>query len=70
MATMRLEISGMSCGHCVSAVRTALAALPGVRVERVEVGLAQVSYEPAEIRPEAMAEAVEEAGYAVRRQAA
>lgn len=34
---MKIKIEGMTCGHCVRAVTTALEKLPGV--ERVEVDL-------------------------------
>jgi copper chaperone CopZ len=36
--TTKYHITGMTCGHCVSAVSGELSALPGVR--RVEVDLA------------------------------
>lgn len=63
MESMHLEIDGMSCGHCVGAVKTALAELPGVRVQDVRVGSADVSYDPSTSSPEQIAEAVREAGY-------
>ena len=58
-------ISGMSCGHCVRAVREALERIEGVEVEAVEIGAARVRYD-ADATPRArIAEAVEEEGYAV-----
>ncbi|MGH7713396.1 MAG: heavy-metal-associated domain-containing protein, partial [Gemmatimonadaceae bacterium] len=39
---IRLEIDGMSCGHCVASVRTALATVPGVQVADVSIGQARV----------------------------
>ena len=63
MATMELEISGMSCGHCVNAVREALDELDGVDVQRVEIGSATVDYDPARSSPAAIQGAIEEAGY-------
>lgn len=42
METLSLSIRGMTCGHCVARVRTALAAVPGVQVEDVRVGSADV----------------------------
>jgi copper chaperone len=59
-----LKIEGMSCGHCVKAVKTALEALDGVTVESVSVGAATVAYDPAVATPEKLAEAVNDAGYA------
>ncbi len=62
-ATLRIE--GMSCGHCVKAVRDALAEVEGVQVERVDVGEALVAYDPAQTSPAAIGEAVRDAGYEV-----
>ena len=45
MDTVKLNISGMSCGHCVARVRSALAAVPGVTVTSVAVGLATLELE-------------------------
>ena len=58
-----IAISGMSCEHCVRAVREALARLEGVTVENVEIGAATVSYGDAVGREEVIA-AIEDAGYA------
>lgn len=61
--TFTLLIGGMSCTHCVRAVRTALAEVPGAQVGRVDVGSATVRYDPARTSPAAIAEAVRDAGY-------
>jgi copper chaperone len=63
MSTLNLEIEGMSCGHCVSAVTQALRELPGVEVKNVSVGAAQVAYEADKVSPEDIVLAVEDAGY-------
>ena len=63
MSTIDLEIEGMSCSHCVSAVSEALGELDGVTVERVEIGSARVAYEPHRVSPTQIVEAVEDAGY-------
>lgn len=63
MATMELKISGMSCGHCVNAVKDALSELDGVDVRRVEIGSATVDYDPARTSRAAIEGAIEEAGY-------
>lgn len=58
-----LKIEGMTCGHCVEAVRKALAAVPGVDQ------VAEVSLESGSARIEGPADsqlliaAVEEEGY-------
>ncbi len=58
-----LEIEGMSCGHCLNAVNRALAAVPGVEIESVQIGRAEVRYDEATTSPDALEAAVGEAGY-------
>ena len=65
MKTETLQIEGMSCGHCVKAVRQALDDLDGVEVRNVEIGTAEVSYDPAVVDPKQIDEAIDEAGYTV-----
>ena len=60
-----LAISGMSCGHCVAAVKSALNAAPGVAVQEVTVGSATVKLEP-QTSPDIALAAVREAGYEAR----
>ena len=33
-----LTLNGMSCGHCVMAVKEVLASIPGIKTELVEIG--------------------------------
>ena len=66
MERVSLSIEGMTCGHCVRAVDRALGSVPGVQVERVEVGSAIVSYDPALAKPEQIEEAISAEGYEVR----
>ena len=40
-----LHIDGMSCGHCLNAVNQALAQVPGVQIESVRIGRAEVRYD-------------------------
>ncbi|HSU94537.1 MAG TPA: cation transporter [Gemmatimonadaceae bacterium] len=63
MTRTTLKIDGMSCGHCVTAVKKALLDLDGVTVESVAVGTATVQYDPAVASPEKIAEAIGDAGY-------
>ncbi len=65
MQTETLTIGGMSCGHCVRAVREALERVEGVEVENVEIGTARVRYDASKTPRARIAEAVEEEGYAV-----
>ena len=45
MRQLTLHITGMTCGHCLHAVQSALAAKPGVRLESLRMGRAAVSYD-------------------------
>ena len=58
-----LHIEGMSCGHCLTAVNRALGAVPGVRIEEVRIGRADVSYDESVTDPSQLEAAVAEAGY-------
>ncbi len=63
MERLALKIEGMSCGHCVANVTTALKAVDGVRVETVGIGSASLAYDPATTNPGAITSAVAKAGY-------
>lgn len=65
MARSTLNVTGMTCDHCVAAVRTALEELPGVRSARVELenGRVVVDYDDAKASPRELTAAVADAGY-------
>ncbi|HXY30292.1 MAG TPA: cation transporter [Gemmatimonadaceae bacterium] len=63
MKHLTLSIDGMSCGHCLQTVRSALDRLPGVTVEHVAIGGARLSYDPSQTSPERIVEAVDAEGY-------
>ncbi len=63
MQHLDLTIDGMSCGHCLNAVRGALARVPGVRIETVSIGRARVEFDPAAANADQIAAAVSAAGY-------
>jgi len=65
LRTEDLNIGGMSCGHCVSAVRGALERIPGLEVVDVVVGVARVQYDPALVDRAAIVAAVAGEGYSV-----
>ena len=65
MTQLTMDISGMTCGHCVSSVTRALKGLDGVAVEQVTLGKATLSYDASATSPARIAEAVEEEGYRV-----
>lgn len=60
--TTTLSITGMSCGHCVTAVTESLAAVPGVTVRDVTIGQAVVDVDRT-VTPAQLAAAIEDAGY-------
>jgi copper chaperone len=63
MTAMTLHISGMTCGHCLNAVKNALSTAPGVQLRSVQMGRAEVDYDPAVTTPEQIKDAVADAGY-------
>ncbi len=65
MTTVSMQISGMTCGHCVSAVRKALEAVPSATVEQLAIGSATVSYDESATTANVITQAVEDEGYAV-----
>jgi copper chaperone len=58
-----LHIDGMSCGHCLNAVNRALSELPGVEVDTVRMGRAEVRYDQTQASPAQLEAAVADAGY-------
>ncbi|MES3035248.1 MAG: cation transporter [Gemmatimonadota bacterium] len=64
MDTKTIAISGMSCGHCVTAVTKALNGVSGVVVQDVRIGSATVGVE-SEGALAAAESAISDAGYDV-----
>src|ERR687888_507451 len=64
---IELPITGMTCASCVNRVQKALKKVPGVADASVNLATEQASvrYDPAEVRPEQLQAAVENAGYGV-----
>lgn len=65
MDKLTMQITGMTCGHCVAGVTRALQGVPGVTVDQVAIGTASVAYDPGATTPADIAQAVEEEGYHV-----
>jgi copper chaperone CopZ len=63
MEHLNLKIDGMSCGHCVARVEKTLKKLDGVNVNRVDVGSADILYDPAKTPFARIREALDDAGY-------
>ena len=68
MATITLNIDGMTCGGCVKSVTKVLNGLDGVRsaTVRLEHKNAQVEFDEGKIQMAQLVEAVEDAGYDAR----
>ena len=67
MAITEFKVSGMTCGHCVSAVTEELSSIAGVSSVAVELIPGEVSVvtvtSEGELAVEAVAAAIDEAGY-------
>ena len=66
MQHLTLNIEGMSCGHCVARVEKTLSKLDGVHVGRVDVGSAEIDYDPTRTPFERIRQAIDDAGYTAR----
>jgi copper chaperone len=65
MKSKEFKIEGMSCGHCVMAVKKELNKLTDIIVDDVKIGNAKVQYDENKIAEKTIADAIEEAGYKV-----
>jgi copper chaperone len=65
MVEKEIKIQGMSCHHCVMAVKRELAKLQGLQVKDVKIGSAVVAYDETVVTPSQLSVAVEEAGYRI-----
>jgi copper chaperone len=63
MEPLKLTIEGMSCEHCVRAVKNRLTATPGVDVDQVTVGSATLRYDPSKTNVEEIEEVIADEGY-------
>ena len=66
MASLKLSITGMHCGNCLTKVEKALAAVPGTWGATVDLerGSAEVSFDGAKAAPDRYIEAIRAVGYA------
>jgi len=63
MEPLHLTIEGMTCSHCVRAVEGRLQKTPGVEVESVKIGSADLRYDPARTNVDQIADAIADEGY-------
>ena len=61
-----IEIDGMSCNHCVTAVKRELENVDGIRIVKIGIGEAVLDAEMTDGLREQIIEAVTRAGYVVR----
>ncbi|SCG81764.1 Copper chaperone copZ [Proteiniborus sp. DW1] len=60
-----LTVEGMSCQHCVKAVKNALSELEGVKSVEVDLDTKKVEIEGDNLQDELLKSAIEDAGYEV-----
>ena len=65
MAEVIMKIDGMSCQHCVAAVKKAVDAIDGVSSSNVEVGSATVGCDESKTNSDAISGAIQSAGYKI-----
>jgi copper chaperone len=65
MAEVTIKIEGMSCQHCVMHVKKAVDGVDGVNSADISIGLAKVEFDEAKTGKEAVAEAINNAGYKI-----
>ncbi len=64
MATSTYTVTGMTCGHCVSAVTEEVTAVPGVTAVDVDLASGRLTVtSDAPVDDDAVRAAVDEAGY-------
>ena len=66
MKTKTLLIDGMSCHHCVMAVKKELSKL-NLTVKDVKIGSAEIEYDEGKISHEQLEEAIKETGYSLKK---
>lgn len=59
------RVEGMTCEHCVAAVRGEVAAIAGVAEVDVDLASGRLTISPGEVSDEQVRAAVEEAGYSL-----
>lgn len=67
MVETKIAIEGMSCQHCVMAVKKALGDVPGILENNVQVGSASVKYDESKVSKEDIEATIEKAGYTVKK---
>lgn len=68
MENVTLQVEGMSCGHCVKAVETAVTALAGVKDVVVTLADAKVdvAFDAGQVSVEQIKAAIDDQGYDIK----
>ena len=65
MKTEKINIKGMSCMHCIKAVKDELSLLD-VNLKKIEIGTVEIEYEENKVSKENLENAIRKAGYEVK----
>lgn len=67
MQAVTLEVSGMSCQHCVNTIEGALGKLDGIQSAKVDLSTNHVlvMFDDSQVKVETIKETIEEQGYDV-----
>ncbi len=65
MANINLNVEGITCGGCEKSIRNALLERAGVKEVNAshETGVVAIDFDDAQIQPEALQKAIEDAGF-------
>jgi copper chaperone CopZ len=63
MERLNLTIEGMTCEHCLRAVRGRLEQTPGVKLNAVDIGSASLEFDSATTTLDDIQEAIADEGY-------
>lgn len=64
MTELKIKIEGMSCNHCVMAVKKELSKF-GLESFDVQIGSASIKFDEAKVKFMNVEKAIEEAGYSI-----
>jgi len=65
MTTMKLQVEGMSCQHCVRAIEKTVQQLGGSAAVELAAGTVDVTFDESSVTLQQVKEAIEEQGYNV-----
>lgn len=65
MKDLHIEIVGMTCEHCVRAIKNRLSATPGVTVNDVQIGTADIQLDETKASMDDVEDAISDEGYTV-----